>query len=124
MKVVSTAVVLVGHGSRVPGFETAMKRLARALQKRLGGMPVRPAFLEINSPSIGEAIDACVASGAKIVNVLPYFLLTGRHVREDIPRLVREAQSRHGRNARIRVRPYLGFDRRILEVLVDRLGVS
>lgn len=114
--------VLVGHGSKVPGFERAMRRTARALEKRLAGTRVNPAFLEINSPSIPDAVDACVAAGAKTVKILPYFLLTGRHVREDIPAIAKAARLRHRGRARIVLCSYLGFDPKIVDVLLKRLG--
>lgn len=98
-----------------------MRRAARALEKRLGGTPVSAAFLEINSPSIGEAVDRCAAAGARTVSILPYFLLTGRHVREDIPKIAREARARHKGRARIVLCPYLGFDPKIVDVLLRRL---
>jgi sirohydrochlorin cobaltochelatase len=113
--------VLVGHGSRVPGFERAMRRAARALEKRLGETPVHPAFLEINAPTIGEAVDACVAAGARTVKILPYFLLTGRHVREHIPQMARAARKRHRGRAKIVLCPYLGFNPKIVDVLLQRV---
>lgn len=101
-----------------------MRRAARALEKRLGGPRVTSAFLEINSPSISEAVDACVASGAKTVRILPYFLLTGRHVRSDIPAIAKSARLRHRGRARIVLCPYLGFDPKIVDVLLKRLSLS
>lgn len=35
---------------------------------------------------------ACVNEGAETVVVTPYFLSNGRHIQEDLPRLVNEAQ--------------------------------
>lgn len=106
--------MLVGHGSKAAGFDRAMKRVARELGASC-------AYLEINEPSIGDAIDRAVKNGAKKVRVLPYFLLTGRHVTEHIPAIVREAQARHRRKASIRLCPYLGYDARIVGVAKDRL---
>lgn len=111
----------MGHGSKAAGFERAMLRAARALGRRLGKTPVNAGYLEINSPSIGDAVDACVRAGARTVKILPYFLLTGRHVREHIPQIVRAARKRHRGRARIVLCPYLGFDPKIVDVLERRL---
>lgn len=37
----------------------------------------------------------CVAQGVQTVVIAPYFLSRGRHIQEDIPQLVREAQEKH-----------------------------
>lgn len=114
--------ILVGHGSKTPGFDAPMKRTARAL--RAAGWKVRLAYLEVNSPSIPEAVASAVGEGAREVRILPYFILKGKHVVKDIPGIVREARVRHGRSVRIRLCPYLGYDERIVEVVRRRLGRS
>jgi sirohydrochlorin ferrochelatase len=109
----------VGHGSKAAGFDTAMKRVLRDLGR--AGARARCAYLEINPPSIPEAIRRAVVSGAREIRVLPYFLLSGRHIRRDIPRLVTAARRRWKGKARILLCPYLGYDKRIVEVVKDRL---
>lgn len=83
---------------------------------------VRCAFLEINSPSIPNAIDMAIQDGAKEVRVLPYFLLTGRHVVNDIPRIIRDAKEHHGKRAKIVLCPYLGFDNKLVELVQERIN--
>lgn len=90
-----------------------MRRVARKLGARC-------AYLEINTPSIPEAIDRAARAGSRDIRVLPYFLLTGRHVLEDIPRIILEAKKKHPKTA-IRLCPYLGYDERIVAVARDRL---
>ena len=48
--------------------------------------------MEIADPTIAQAVGRCVAQGARRVIVAPYFLSKGRHIQQDIPALVREAQ--------------------------------
>ena len=114
------AVVLVGHGSKARDFDGAMRRVAR----RLAHGPFRSvqcAYLEINYPSIPDAIRQAVERGAREVRILPYFVLSGRHVVHDIPGIVRTAKKLHGKKTRIRLCPYLGYDERIVGVVKDRL---
>ena len=114
------AVVLVGHGSKAKDFDGAMKKVARALRKGPFAS-VCCAYLEINSPSIPEAVESAVRDGSREVRVLPYFLLSGRHIREDIPRIVSEERGRWKNKAKIVLCPYLGFDPRIVEVVRERV---
>lgn len=91
-----TAVLLVAHGSRVSESNAEIESLANRLAAVLGpGCTVHHAFLEMVEPSIGGAIDALAGSGTGHIMVLPYFLSAGRHVREDIPAIIRAARARH-----------------------------
>jgi len=97
-----------------------MKQVAKDLRRTLR-MDVRCAYLEINSPSIQEAIAETVSAGAKDVRVLPYFVLSGRHTQEDIPRIIRHEKKRHGKSINITLCAYLGYDKRIVQVVKERL---
>ncbi len=113
--------VLVGHGSKAPNFNKTMRQVVTKLKQLKTYTSVRCAYLEINSPSISEAIEAAVQSGAKEVRVLPYFLLTGRHVIKDIPEIVHEAKLRHAGEAKIVLCPYLGFDPKLVKLVQERI---
>ncbi len=116
------AIVLIGHGSRVPGFARPMQRLARALKKeQRGSAQVLCAYLEITRPSIPEAVAVCVRQGAREIKLLPYFLLEGAHVERDIPRIASAARRKHRARARIVLCPYLGYHEKILAVVKQRL---
>ncbi len=114
------AVILVGHGSKAKNFDGAMKSVAHALRKGPYSS-VRRAYLEITTPSIPEAIGRAVREGAKEVRVFPYFVLSGRHIREDIPQIVAEERARWKEKAKIVLCSYLGYDERIVAVVKDRL---
>lgn len=116
------AVVLVGHGSRARGFSAAMKKVAADLSAAPELGRVVCAYLEITPPSIPDAIARCVEEGAREVRVLPYFVLSGRHVKEDMPRIVAEARKKHGRRARIILCPYLGYDKRMVQLARKRIS--
>jgi sirohydrochlorin cobaltochelatase len=89
-----TDVILLSHGSRAPEAREYFIELS-GLVKTLTGWPhVEPAFMELCGPSLEEAVRARVADGAEQVVILPCFLHPGRHLMEDIPRLMAEAQER------------------------------
>ena len=89
------AILLVSHGSRSPKTKEEISILVDDLRHRLPGMIVEFAFLEIEPPSIPEGIDQCVSQGALEVIVTLNFLNAGRHVNEDIPSIVRDAQKKY-----------------------------
>lgn len=53
---------------------------------------VEIAHMELAEPSIGTAVAKCASAGCKTAVIAPYFLSRGRHISEDIPALVAEAQ--------------------------------
>ena len=56
---------------------------------------VEAAHMELAEPSVGTAVDACVATGATTVVIAPYFLWPGNHWDRDIPALAAEACDPH-----------------------------
>lgn len=114
--------VLIGHGSKASGFEAPLKKVARDLSRTKRFRDVMPAYLEINEPSIEKAISRCVSRGAKIVKVLPYFLLLGSHVTQDIPSIVSALKKKYSGKAAVKLCPYLGYDRRISSLALKRLS--
>ena len=114
--------LLLAHGSRRRGSNDEIHELSRRLGESLGESYARvsPAFLELAEPSIPAAIDEAVRSGAEEVVLFPYFLSAGRHVCEDIPRLVTEAGLRHP-HTRLRLRSYVGKLPGLLTLLADYL---
>lgn len=113
------ALVLVDHGSRRAEANAQLERVSALVQERLPDWIVRAAHMELAAPSVDEAVDACVASGATEIIVHPYFLAPGNHSAVDIPALARRAHDRHPGVA-LHVTEPLGVDERIAEVVVER----
>ena len=65
------------------------------IRKTTGRSNVQAAHMEIAEPTISQAVAECVSHGARTVIIAPYFLSKGRHIQEDIPALVREAQQQY-----------------------------
>jgi len=76
--------------------------------------------MELAAPSLDEAIDRCVAQGARRVVVGLFFLAPGRHGKTDIPRMAREAAARHP-GLEVLVSEPLGLDERLAAVLHERV---
>lgn len=89
------AILLVDHGSRREEANASLAAMAGLVRTRAEGVIVHHAHMELASPTVDEAFDACVADGATHVHVMPYFLFAGRHATEDIPALARSAAARH-----------------------------
>jgi sirohydrochlorin ferrochelatase len=115
------ALLLVDHGSRSPAANRVVAATARKLARRLPGWIVRFAHMDLAPPSIAEAVDACVAAGAREIVVHPYFLAPGLHSRRDVPALARAAARKH-RGVRVRVTAPLGTHDGLVDIVLDRIG--
>lgn len=97
--------------------------LADALRAELPGQTVIVAHLEIEAPTVGDAIDRAVAEGAREVTVLPCFLAPGRHTTRDLPELAAAAEERHPALS-VRCAAPLGAHAGITAALLARLSES
>lgn len=89
------ALILFAHGARDPRWAAPFEAVAERVRQARPDAPVRLAFLELMTPSLGEAIDELAALGCRSIDVLPLFLGTGGHLRRDLPALIETARARH-----------------------------
>jgi sirohydrochlorin cobaltochelatase len=92
---VGKAIILFGHGSRDPAWRSPIEAVAARV--RQAGIPVACAYLELDTPDLAAAAEGLVAAGADAITVVPMFLGTGRHAREDLPKLMDDVRSSHSR---------------------------
>jgi sirohydrochlorin cobaltochelatase len=110
------AVILFGHGSRDPQWREPMDAVASRVAAR--GIAVRCAFLELQTPDLLAAAQELVAEGATLITVVPMFLGSGRHAREDLPRLADELRRLHP-ELRVELREPVGENPRVLDLLAE-----
>jgi len=113
------AIVLVDHGSRRREANASLERVAELVRAAAPGREVRCAHMELAGPTLAEAVEACVAAGAREIVVVPYFLAPGSHSTRDIPRLARQAAERHP-GTEVRVAAPLGVHPALAAVVLDR----
>lgn len=110
------AIVLFGHGSRDPLWRLPMETVAARLRAQAPGVPVRCAYLELDAPDLAAASAELIAAGAHQITVVPMFLGTGRHAREDLPAIVERLRQAHPDVAFTLQQP-VGEDPRVVELL-------
>ncbi|MBH8574307.1 sirohydrochlorin chelatase [Nostocaceae cyanobacterium CENA369] len=125
----SSAYLLVSHGSRDPRPEIAMQQLATLVQNKLqkNSLELTPAINSVSSPKsemvgiaflemrpeplheqIKQFVQRTLASKGDRLKIIPLFLLPGVHVMTDIPAEIALAQQTLGENIIIDLQPYLG----------------
>jgi sirohydrochlorin ferrochelatase len=121
----TTAIIIVDHGSRLAESNALLESVAKAFANRFANQYpiVEPAHMELAPPSIPDAYATCVARGATHILIAPYFLGPGKHWTNDIPNLTAQAakQFPHTTHA---VAPCLGLDDLMLDLLAKRIAES
>lgn len=87
------------HGSRRESANRRLRELAsdlaELLRQRGEEAIVEHAHMELAEPDVAAGVAACVRRGATHVVGVPCMLSRGRHVTEDIPRLLAHALDAH-----------------------------
>src|SRR5262245_23218560 len=91
----TAALLLVDHGSRRPEAHQHLEWTAEQVRRLRPGLRVHVAHLELAAPSVAEALARCAAEGEREVDVLPLFLIPGRHSTHDLPEQIARAAERH-----------------------------
>ena len=142
----SSAYLLVSHGSRDPRPEIAMQQLAKLVCNKLpknhnpsnSKHLVGIAALEMSSQPLSEQIqqfaksafyDGCgelrlrkLSENENSLKIVPLFLLPGVHVMTDIPAEVALAQQALGQDMIIELQPYLGSHPDLEKLLAKQIA--
>lgn len=118
-----TAILLMGHGSRIAEANNALHVIAEMVRAEAGCEIVEVAFREQHAPNIQRGIDACVARGAARILLYPYFLYAGAHVLEDLPAEIEMAKQRHPGLELAMGRP-LGVHPKLAEIVCERIAAG
>jgi len=114
------AVVLLGHGSRLPGAGEDMTQVAHRIQIKTGHPSVKICNMQFLGPTFDEVFDQGAADGVKRIIVIPYFLHVGVHMREDIPAMLRAKADQHP-EIEIILGKNLGYDERLADLVIQRI---
>ena len=111
-------IVLFAHGSRDPLWRAPIEAVEAHIRAHHPGVAVRCAYLELTTPDLPQAVEDLVDQGATAVTIVPMFLGTGKHAREDLPVLVAELRARHPR-VQVHVQAAIGEDPRMTALMAS-----
>ena len=116
-------VVIVDHGSKREASNAQLLQFVDLYKRTSGRTIVEPAHMEIAQPDIEQAFERCVAQGATRVVVGPYFLARGRHIQQDIPKLVKEAAEKFP-GIQYRIADPIGTDPMLAEIIEAKVSAQ
>ena len=117
------AIILLGHGSRIPGAGEGMEQVARRMRERFPAEIIEICYMSRIGPHFPEVFESCVAKGARKIVVFPYFLHSGLHLVLDIPSMLQE-KAREFPHVEIVFGKNLGFDETLVDLVEKRLRES
>ena len=79
-----TGILVVGHGSREQASNLEFEELVEHVRTHRTEFDVRHAYIELATPSLADGLDAIARCNDRVV-VVPCFLFTAGHVKNDIP---------------------------------------
>ncbi|MEA5512828.1 sirohydrochlorin chelatase [Nodularia sp. UHCC 0506] len=122
----TSAYLLVSHGSRDPRPEVAMQQLAGLVSHKLGNTKnlVGIAALELQPQPLYQQIQkfATLVDGVDCLQVVPLFLLPGVHVMRDIPDQIALAKQALGQDMMINLQPHLGSHPNLVSLLSQQMA--
>ncbi|MFA5295401.1 MAG: sirohydrochlorin nickelochelatase [Methanoregulaceae archaeon] len=81
-------ILLVGHGSKLPYNKELVEETAGLIADRHQDFMVKCGFMNMNSPSIDDAMQAFRNEQIDVLVVVPLFLAKGVHIVKDIPAII------------------------------------
>ena len=130
------ALILVGHGSRLPYSKEVVSKIAEKIRERNIYPIVEIGMMEFNEPTITQAVKRAIEKGAKRIIVVPVFLAHGNHTKRDIPKILgiyngeeeEESHHHHHEEEKLEIpedveiiyREPIGADDRLVDIIIDR----
>lgn len=111
-------IALFAHGSRDPLWRAPMEAVRLRIKAQHPQLPVCCCYLELCAPTLQDAVQELVSRGVDHVTVVPMFLGTGKHAREDLPGLMQSLRSTHP-TVQFQVQQAIGEDPRMTALMAD-----
>jgi len=83
-------VVILGHGTRRKAASQGFFAFVDRIGRRLAPARVLPACFSCGSPTLAEQAAELARDKVTRIIIFPYFLLSGKHIADELPEVVRE----------------------------------
>lgn len=114
-------ILILAHGSREKETELTLAQITKMVKEKLEDVMIETAYLQFSDVNLEKGLDKLIAKNVTEIKVIPYFLFSGVHIREDIPKEIEEYLVNKP-NVKITMGNTLGADSRLADILVDRIS--
>ena len=116
-------ILVVAHGNREKETGEIFDAILSMVKAQLPDTIIDYACLKYSERTIEKGIAALAARGITEIKIVPYFLFKGKHLKVDLPYMVSQCAPEFP-GIQITVGEVLGIDRRLADILVDRINNS
>ncbi len=81
-------VLAIGHGSKLPYNKEIVESVANNIAGKHTDVVVKVGFMNMNEPSIEDALASFAGTGVTTIAAVPVFLASGVHITKDIPKIL------------------------------------
>lgn len=112
--------LIVAHGSRLKSSNDEIIALVDSIkEKSFNDLVVEAAFLELVEPSILQSVQNVITKeNITEIDLFPYFLAAGKHVKFDIPNEIDEIKKRYPQ-IKINLLPHLGKNEGLINLILS-----
>lgn len=112
-------ILLLGHGSRREEANQVIIDLCELVKEKYGDVLYEVGYLSFGEPNLAEAVENLIKAGAKKIIVVPVFLVTGNHIKRDIPSRLLLQKTTHP-DVKFIMAGHIGADPLLADILIDR----
>lgn len=118
-----SAIILLSHGSRRKEANEELLKMAELLNDSRNRPDIIAvgAFLQFGRPSLEEALENMILRGCSEIVVAPFFLSSGVHITEDIPKIMAQVKEKYPR-INFFLCPPIGCDPQLIPIIWKRIG--
>lgn len=113
-------ILILAHGSREKETEATLSKITEMTKAQLNDVIIETAYLQFSEVNLEKGLDNLIEKEVTEIKVIPYFLFSGVHIREDIPKEIQEYLE-NKENVKITMGNTLGEDSRLADILADRI---
>jgi sirohydrochlorin cobaltochelatase len=110
--------ILFAHGAHDARWGAPLAGTAANILTRRPALPLRLAYLGHQQPDLAQAAAELAAEGCTRIAVLPMFIGSGGHLRDELPRLITALGTRHP-GVQFAVHPAIGEDARVQQAMAE-----
>ena len=111
------SILVVGHGSRSKEALEVFNMMMDNFKLKVEG-DVEGCFMELCAPNMPDTIELMYKNGTRDLVVVPYFLFSGIHIKEDIPKILKEIKVKY-RDLKISMAKPIGYNNIIADILKE-----
>ena len=113
-------IIVLSHGSREPETIKTMETMIEKVKAKTQNDKIKTAYFQFVKPSLEDSVCSLIDEGVYDICIIPYFLFSGIHIREDIPKAISKVILDHP-EVKIKIGETLGEDDRLADIVTERI---